>query len=344
MGIGTLEVHPIDLLGAYATIANGGVRMPRQTILAVTDQDGRQVWPIGADKPEGVQVISKQAAYIITDIMAGNTVKKVNPYWGEWAIYDGSRRRPAAYKTGTTSDNRDVHAYGYLAPPKEKDLPALAVGVWMGNSNNQPNRGSLSLDSSAPLWSAILTDISRDLPIRGFKAPSGLKTATVDAFTGLRPGPFTRKTVKELFIPGTQPKKKETIRVALEIDKASGLLWRDGCVGPKVTRGYFDLSEVEANFPAWVKANRSWAARAAKRGRGPKGTRPTYFYNGSFAPYGRSWGAPFPPSKKCPIGPPPEPEPCDPLDPACPVIPPGGGDDDDDDGGGNGRPQPTPKP
>jgi membrane peptidoglycan carboxypeptidase len=344
MGIGTLEVHPIDLLGAYATIANGGVRMPRQTILAVTDQDGRQVWPIGADKPEGVQVISKQAAYIITDIMAGNTVKKVNPYWGEWAIYDGSRRRPAAYKTGTTSDNRDVHAYGYLAPPKEKDLPALAVGVWMGNSNNQPNRGSLSLDSSAPLWSAILTDISRDLPIRGFKAPSGLKTATVDAFTGLRPGPFTRKTVKELFIPGTQPKKKETIRVALEIDKASGLLWRDGCVGPKVTRGYFDLSEVEANFPAWVKANRSWAARAAKRGRGPKGTRPTYFYNGSFAPYGRSWGAPFPPSKKCPIAPPPEPEPCDPLDPACPVIPPGGGDDDDDDGGGNGRPQPTPKP
>jgi membrane peptidoglycan carboxypeptidase len=341
MGIGTLEVHPIDLLGAYATIANGGVKMPRTTILAVTDQDGKQVWPIGTDKPEGVQVISKQAAYIITDIMAGSTIKKVNPYWGEWAIYDGSRRRPAAYKTGTTSDNRDVHAYGYLAAPKEKDLPALAVGVWMGNSNNAPNRGSLSLDSSAPLWSAILTDISRDLPIRNFKAPSGLKTATVDAFTGLRPGPFTRKTVKELFIPGTEPKKKETIRIALKIDKASGLLWREGCVGPPVTRGFFNLREVESNFPSWQKANRSWAARAAKRSRGPKGTRPTYFYNNSFAPFGRSWGAPFPPSKDCPIGPPPTPEPCDPLDPACPVVPPGNGGGN---GGGNGRPQPTPKP
>jgi hypothetical protein len=211
----------------------------------------------------------------------------------------------------------------------------------MGNSNNAPNRGSLSLDSSAPLWSAILTDISRDLPIRAFKAPSGLKTATVDAFTGLRPGPFTRKTVKELFIPGTEPKKKETIRRAVAIDKASGLLWRDGCVGPKVTRGFFDLSEVESNFPSWQKANRNWASRAAKHGRGPKGTRPTYFYNGAFAPFGRSWGAPFAPSKECPIGPPPTPEPCDPLDPACPIVPPGNGGGN---GGGNGKPQPTPKP
>ena len=71
----------------------------------------------------------------------------------------------------------------------------------MGNSNNDPNKGSLSLDSSAPLWSAITESISKDMPIASFKAPSGLKTATVDAFTGLEPGPFTRKTVKELFLP-----------------------------------------------------------------------------------------------------------------------------------------------
>ena len=157
-----------------------------------------------------------------------------------------------------------MHAYGYLAPPKDKDAPALVVGVWMGNSNNAPNKGSLSLDSSAPLWSAIIETISKDMPIASFKAPSGLKSATVDAFTGLKPGPFTKKTVRELFLPGTVPNKKETIRISLDIDEASGLLWQDGCVGPKVTKGFFDLSEVESNFPAWQKANRGWAARAAK--------------------------------------------------------------------------------
>ncbi|MGP1674278.1 MAG: transglycosylase domain-containing protein, partial [Candidatus Limnocylindrales bacterium] len=251
MGIGTLETHPIDMVTAYGTIANGGVRMPRQLITKVVDENGLQVWPLAGQTVEGSAVISPQAAYIVTDILAGNTQPKVNPYWGEFAVYKGGTRRPAAYKTGTTNDNRDVHAYGYLAPPKDPKAPALVVGVWMGNSNNEPNKGSLSLDSSAPLWSAIITEVSRKYPIASFKAPGGLQTATVDAFTGLKPGPFTTKTVKEIFIKGTVPDERESIRVSRSIDRASGLLWQDGCVGPKVTRGFFDLNEVESNFPAW---------------------------------------------------------------------------------------------
>ena len=328
MGIGTLETHPIDMLTAYSTIANGGVKMPRQLITKVVNENGVQVWPIDETRPEGTQVISPQAAYIITDIMAGSTVRSVNPYWGEWAITTkNGRRRPAAYKTGTTSDNRDVHAYGYLAPPTNKKQPALAVGVWMGNSNNAPNNGSLSLDSSAPLWSAILSEVSAKLPVASFKAPGGLVTASVDAFTGLRPGPFTKKTVKELFIKGTVPRERETLRVSRDIDEASGLLWRDGCAGPKVARGFFDLSEVESNFPNWQRANRGWAARAAKgpgtRG-GPEGTRTSYFYDGAFTPFGKTWGARFAPSQKCPIAPketPPPPPSCDPLLPPEVCIP-----------------------
>jgi len=326
MGIGTLETHPIDMLTGYGTIANGGVKMPRQLITKVVDENGHQVWPIDKAKPEGTDVISPQAAYIITDILAGNTQVKVNPYWGKFAIKKGGARRPAAYKTGTTSDNRDVHAYGYLAPPKDMKQPALAVGVWMGNSNNQPNRGSLSLDSSAPLWSAIMTEVSKKYPIASFRAPSGLVTATVDAFTGLKRGPYTTKTVKELFIKGTVPSQRETIRVSREIDAATGLLWQNGCVGPKVTKGFFNINEVESNFPNWQRANRGWAARAARgsgvRG-GPEGTRTTYFYNGEFRPFGSSWGAPFAPSRKCPLAPEPTPPPiCDPFVPGS-CLPPG---------------------
>ena len=347
MGIGTLETHPIDMLSAYGTIANGGVRMPRQMITKVVDNNGRQIWPLDNEKPEGIEVISPQAAYIITDILAGNTIKAVNPYWGKFAIYRDGTRRPAAYKTGTTSDNRDVHAYGYLAPPKDLDRPALAAGVWMGNSNNAPNRGSLSLDSSAPLWSALLEEVSQKYGISKFRAPAGLETATVDAFTGLKPGPFTKKTVKELFLPGTVPTERETIRVSLTVDDASGLLWREGCVGPKVQRGFFDLREVESNFKNWQKANRLWAARAAKgenvRG-GPEGTKTAFFYDGTFHPFGKSWGAPFAPTQKCPLAPL-EPPPCDPLlspDPSIPCVTPNPGGPGN--GGGVIRPPKTPKP
>src|SRR3954449_10777743 len=350
-GIGTLEVHPIDLLGAYGTIANSGVRMPRQVISTILDSDGRTEWPTPQTTPKGSRVISAGAAYILTDILAGNTDKKVNPFWGKWAIYDGGTRRPAAYKTGTTSDNRDGAAYGFLAPPSDKTAPALAVGVWMGNSDNTPNDGKLSLDTSAPLWSSILTEVSKGEKIAKFKPPSqGLVTATVDAFTGLKPGPFSKKTISEYFLPGTVPSHKETVRKAVSVDAATGLLWRDGCAGPKVTRGFFNLSEVESNFPNWQRANANWGARAARGsgvGGGPKGTRTAYFYNGAFTPFGRSWGAPFAPTRQCPLYTPPPPV-CDPLASLFPDLPPvicepGGGGG----GGGGGptdKPDATPKP
>ena len=340
-GIGTLVVHPMDLLGAYGTIANNGVLMPRRVIGTILDSDGRTVWPTPSETPKGTRVTSAAAAYIVTDILAGNTVKKVNPFWGKWAIRDGGTRRPAAYKTGTTSDNKDVAAYGYVAPPADKRAPALAVGVWMGNSDNTPNDGKLSLDTSAPLWSAIMTEVSNGDKIADFKPPKDVVTATVDAYTGLKPGRFTTKTIKELFVRGTVPTQKETIRVAAVVDKASGLLWQDGCAGPKVTKGFFNLSEVEANFPAWQKANAAWGARAAKgsgvRG-GPKGTRTSYFYNGSFAPYGRTWGAPFTPRKLCPLY---TPVYCDPIanpTPTCTPPPTSSG------GGFFPTPRPTIKP
>jgi peptidoglycan glycosyltransferase len=340
MGIGTLEVHPIDLLGAYGAIANNGVLMPRTTILKVVDSNGRTVWPDPAvAAAKGSNVISPQAAYIITDILAGNTDPKANPYWGEWAVYEGRERRPAAYKTGTTNDNRDTHAYGYLPPPKDPKAAALAVGVWMGNSNNAPNTDTLSLASSAPLWSRIMRDVSKGLPIAGWKAPSGLETATVDAFSGLKPGPFSKKTVKELFIKGTAPRDVDDIHRAVEIDSATGLLWRDGCLGPKKTVGALDFSRVEENVPKWGKYTRGWVKRAARgpgRSGGPEGTRTAYFYGGKHFPYGRSWGGVFAPAELCTI-PPPTPEPCGFIfGPPCPSGNPSGPP------GNNKTPKPKP--
>jgi hypothetical protein len=204
----------------------------------------------------------------------------------------------------------------------------------MGNSDNSPNDGKLSLDTSAPLWSAIMTEVSKGEKIAQFKAPADIVTAKVDAYTGLKPGPFTKKTVTELFVPGTVPTQTEDLRVAVSVDAASGLLWQDGCAGPKVTKGFFNMAEVEANFPAWQKADIAWAARAARGsgvGGGPKGTRTSYFYNNAFAPFGRTWGAPFAPKALCPLytpptfcdpfAPTPTPDPALPPEPTCVPAP-----------------------
>jgi hypothetical protein len=52
---------------------------------------------------------------------------------------------------------------------------------------------------------------------------------------------------------------------------------------------------------------------------GPEGTRTSYFYNNSFAPFGRTWGAPFAPTELCPIVNPPVI--CDPFAPPDPLNP-----------------------
>ncbi len=333
--IGTLLVHPIDMISAFGAIADGGVLMPRHTILKVIGPNGEQVWPQPGVTLAGKRVVSKQAAYIMTDILAGNTQMSVNPFWGKWRVTDGvtsSKVRPAAYKTGTTSDNRDVLADGYLPPPSDPKLPGLVVGVWMGNSDNSPNSGRLSLDSSAPLWSAIMSEISKGMPIESFSSskPAGLVTATIDAFTGMKPGPTTRKTITEMYLPGTQPTGPAKVTVTADIDAATGLLWQPGCAGPMQTRSFIDFSQVEAGFPAWQKADIAWQARAA-RGPGvvggPKHTHTSYFYGQGFFPFGMSWGGSFAPTKKCSVVPvTPPPTPCISLDPLspCPSAPPPG--------------------
>ena len=124
----------------------------------------------------------------------------------------------------------------------------------------------------------------------------------MDANSGMKPGPFTRKTVKEWFIEDTIPREVDNTKVGITVDGATGGRWQEGCAGPKEVRGFLNLSKVESEFPSWGKYNRGWIARAA-RGVGvvgKEGSATGYFYEG-WNPFGRTWGAPFAPKGLCKI-------------------------------------------
>jgi len=340
IAIGTVEVHMIDLISAYGAIANSGVLVPRTTILEVKDASGATVWPAEGAKTRGKRVISAQAAFIMTDILASNTDPAQNPFWSKRAIVDGNRRRPAALKTGTTDLTQDLAAVGYLAPPKDPKAPALVVGAWMGNSDfRAPTSGIVALESAASLWQSFLTQASRGTPIATFRKPPGVVQVSVDAFSGMKPGPFSRRTVKEWFIEDTVPTEVDNTKVGIAVDAATGGRWRDGCAGPKQVQGFLNLSRVETDFSAWGRFNRGWAARAARGSGvagGPERTRTTYFYEtGVWNPFGSTWGAPFPPAKTCTI---PEPSPTPlPSGSPGPSGPPPSGDPGPGPGNGNGN-------
>jgi membrane peptidoglycan carboxypeptidase len=281
LALGTQETPPIDLVTAYATLANGGRYIGHTTILTVTDRDGTPVMD-PYEAPAGEQVVSPQAAFIVTDILNGNTQRRVNPYWGEFFIEGPEgKRRPATLKTGTNNDAKDLNAYGYIAAPtraqREDGAYALAVGAWNGNSDNTevstPDKPLFSIEVSTYVWQGFLTEASADWPVRSFSPPEeGLTQATIDPFTGFlaRPG---QEGVEEWFISGTEP----TARFPA-----------DAC-GPDA----LDELAHEDRSDVWLEADRDWIARA-RRGPGtsggPRDTQVSYFYNNGFNPYGRSWG------------------------------------------------------
>ncbi|MEA2654249.1 MAG: penicillin-binding protein [Chloroflexota bacterium] len=278
--LGTVEVRPLDLTSAYGAIANGGVRVPPRMILEVIAPDGTVVWH--APDPQGTKAVSPQAAFLVTDILAGNTDKAQNPIWAEkLALFNGKggSRRPAAVKTGTSNDAADLATYGFLAAPSGGQ-PALAVGIWMGNSDHSNPRSktpAISLTAAAPLWHAFVQDYTNGWPVAQFRPPKGVVRATVDAWSGGAPGPWTRDTTTAWFIAGTQP------GAAGAVDP-NGLLYAPGCGGWTV-----DLVKAELGPTSWQADVADWMRRAAGGpGRlGAYGSRTAYFWGKS------SWGGPL---------------------------------------------------
>jgi membrane peptidoglycan carboxypeptidase len=280
LALGVQEVHPVDLVTAYGTLANGGRAIGHTTILNVQDRDGKDIVP-PYEPPQPTQVVSPQAAFIVTDILSGNTNPRINPFWGKFAIDGPDRRRPATLKTGTNNDAKDLNAYGFIAPPSEAERTdgayALAVGVWNGNSDNSlvstAKAPLFSIDVSTYVWQGFLQEASADWPVEDFAAPSdGLTQADVDPWTGLLArsgGP----AVKEWFISGTEPK-----------DRLASGVCGDAILGQV---GY------ESRFSNWLAADRDWLRRAETgvgTAGGPDRSRTSYFYNGRFQPFGKSWG------------------------------------------------------
>jgi hypothetical protein len=79
----------------------------------------------------------------------------------------------------------------------------------------------------------------QSLPKVDFVEPAGIKWVTIDAESGLLPGPFTRSTAREPFIEGTEPKKQDDLHKELGICKASGRLATPYCPADQVEKKVF---------------------------------------------------------------------------------------------------------
>jgi penicillin-binding protein 1A len=281
--LGTIGVHQIDLAAAYGALANGGVKADTYMIERITDRDGTVIYDHAQDAAEPRRVLSEQAAYLVTDILADNTDPAENSIWGaRFQLTTDEGRRPATLKTGTTNDFRDLQAFGFLAPDADPTVTdgALVTGVWVGNSDFSPIADVFAADGPTFIWHDYMAEVTEaaDLPLRDFPRPDGIVEAEVDAMSGLLPGDLTRTTVTELFATSNQPQEQDTVHQRYRIEDPSGLIWQEGCgdvrdVGFAAGGIYLDLTGWEREQPTWERANRrwieQWRGREASLGRSP---------------------------------------------------------------------------
>ncbi|MEM8832425.1 MAG: transglycosylase domain-containing protein [Cyanobacteria bacterium P01_G01_bin.19] len=146
--IGQSETTVLEMTGAYATIANDGIWNKPHAINRILDGSDckdsgdkntcREIYVFDDDKETYRDVISQDITDELTDMLR----EAVEEGTGKAAYID----RREAGKTGTTDKNVDLWFIGY-APVRDYDL---VTGVWLGNDDNSPTRGSSY--QAATLW------------------------------------------------------------------------------------------------------------------------------------------------------------------------------------------------
>ncbi len=195
MAIGSDEVTPLDMTGAYATFANQGVREPKTSVLEITDNQGNLIYKYDENHPNGVRALGADVSFLISSMLSDKAARYHEFSPGNYLELD----RPAAAKTGTTDSFRDNWTMGYT--------PYLAVGVWAGNSNNEEmTQNTIGITGAAPIWHDVMELASQkyNFPPDDFAVPANVHKGVVSAVTGLAPR-AGEATTTDWFIDGTLP-------------------------------------------------------------------------------------------------------------------------------------------
>ena len=192
MSIGGLTngISPLEMAGAYATIANNGVYIEPTFYTKVTDINGETVL---TPNQTTTRVMSEQNAYIAKELLTQPVVGSQGT-----ATYCSIKGIDVAAKTGTTNDNYDRWLCGFTN--------YYTATTWYGFDENEEIRYS-GRNPAGQLWDNVMTAIHQDLPSSRFEEPSGIVTAEVCSATGQLATSKCGSTYTEIFVEGNLPEE-----------------------------------------------------------------------------------------------------------------------------------------
>src|SRR6266581_408936 len=189
IALGAGEATLTEMVAAFATFANQGLRMKPYLIARITDRDGNI---IEEARPQARDAIRADTAFILTSLLRGVATRGT-------AARAASLKRPIAGKTGTTNDFTDAWFIGFE--------PSLAAGVWLGFDEKKDSLGKDETGGHAalPIWMDFWAPVMKNKPVEDFPIPGNIVFVPVDEMG--QPGhPGAPGVQMEAFVAGTEPR------------------------------------------------------------------------------------------------------------------------------------------
>lgn len=190
ISVGTADLSLQEVAYGLAAFPAGGKVVTPVFITKIVSAEGRvledHTAPVAREER-----LSPEIAYVVTDLMKGvvevGTAKKARELG-----------RPAAGKTGTSTNYRDAWFYGFV--------PELLCGVWVGRDDFKPvGHDATGGQVALPIWLSFMREAMRSTPIHDFEPPPGVTFVRADPEKGV---PASPEDAKSRLVPlrrGTLP-------------------------------------------------------------------------------------------------------------------------------------------
>ncbi|HPZ06985.1 MAG TPA: penicillin-binding protein 1A [Candidatus Eremiobacteraeota bacterium] len=187
LALGCATITPLEMASAVSVIPDMGIKFEPTTIKKIIDGDGNIVED--NTNPGGKEILSVDTAYTMADMLK----RAIESGTGRNARID----RPAAGKTGTTSDFKDAWFVGFT--------PKYTTSVWIGRDDNKPMNHVYGGDYPAMTWARFMLYAHKGLPVENFHLPEGnFIQVKVCAISGLLADKNCPSTI-HMFEPGSEP-------------------------------------------------------------------------------------------------------------------------------------------
>jgi penicillin-binding protein 1A len=189
LALGSYELRPIELAGAYATFAAGGVYDTPALVTRIVGPDGKDV-PLPPRAPSR-RVMDDAEAYLVTNLLTSVIDHGT-------ATRARSLNRPLAGKTGTSNGPKDTWFAGYSTD--------IAAVTWVGYDDGHVLGGAeQGAVTALPAWVTFMKEAHEGKPRIDFPRPPGLVDEAIDTRTGKLPYLDDPDVQQEVFLPGTVP-------------------------------------------------------------------------------------------------------------------------------------------